>query len=127
MEADILHILGMKIQKVARSPLIICPLPKDFRFDMTPEVRHWVWVTLPNLPLALWIPSALGKIASMLGEPVEVDTGTLARNNIEGPRCLILFNALKQPVKSINIRMHSGETLLSMRNVTTSHYCVQSA
>lgn len=108
-ESDMRAIMDIKAQRVAGSPLILCPLPKDFRFDTTPEVKYQVWVTLPNLPLSLWTPSALSKIASMLGEPVEVDPGTLARNNIEGPRCLIWFNALKQPVKKVDIRMHNGE------------------
>lgn len=109
-EAEMRHTLGLRTQKAAGSSLILCPMPKDFRFDTTPEVKYQVWVTLPNLPLGLWTPSALGKIASMLGEPVEVDVGTLTRHNIEGPRCLILFNALKQPVKSVNIRMHNGDS-----------------
>lgn len=108
-ESDMREIMDIKAQRVAGSPLILCPLPKDFRFDTTPEVKYQVWVTLPNLPLSLWTPSALSKIATMLGEPVEVDPATLARNNIEGPRCLIWFNALKQPVKKVDIRMHNGE------------------
>lgn len=97
-------------------PLILCPLPKDFRFNSTPEVKFRVWVTLPNLPLALWNPKALGKIATMIGEPVEVDYSTVSKNNIAGPRLLILFNALKQPVKEVNIRMHNGDFFTQLVN-----------
>lgn len=104
-------------------PLILCPMPKVFRFDSTPEVKFKVWITLPNLPLALWNPNALDKIATMIGELVEVDYSMISKNNIVGPRIMILFYALKQPVKEVNIRMHNGNNLFKRLNLITIHYC----
>lgn len=39
-EGDMRRIMGMKTQKVEGSPLILCPLPKDFCFDTTPEIKY---------------------------------------------------------------------------------------
>lgn len=49
------------------TPLILCNLPKDFRFDTYPVFKFKVWATFPNLPLPLWNLNALGKLASIIG------------------------------------------------------------
>lgn len=89
-------------------PLVLCHLPKDFRFDSTPEFKFRVWISLPNLPLSLWNPNALGKIATMLGEPVEVDFKTISKNSLAGPRVMVLVDAMKSPVESVNLKLHNG-------------------
>lgn len=80
------------IQKVDRHeaagvPLILCNLPQDFRFDSTPEVKFRVWITLLNLLLGLWNQNAIRKIASMLGDPVEVEYKTVSKNSIVQSPC----------------------------------------
>lgn len=103
MEEDMEAIRSMGNFDIFGSSLILCYLPKDFRFDSTPEFKFRVWVTLPNLPLPLWNPSSLGKIASLLGDPIEVDYRTISKNSIAGPCFQVLVDALKQPITSINL------------------------
>lgn len=111
--------------EAAGIPLILCLLPKDFRFNSTPEVKFQVWITLPNLPLAPWNPNALGKIAMMIGEPVEVDYSTISKNNIVVPRLLILFDVLKQPVKEvITLGSIMGKLLLNLLSTIIILYYV---
>lgn len=84
--------------------------PEGFSFDPTPEFKFRVWATLPNLPLPLWNPNALGKIASIIGEPIEVDYYTISKNSIAGQRFQVLVDALKLSICTINLRLHNGDT-----------------
>lgn len=93
-----------------KSSLILYHLPNDFRLDSTPEFQFQVWVYLPNLPLPLWNPNAIGKIASAVGEPIEVDYKTISNLSVAGPKCLVLVNALKLPIHYVDIKMHNGNT-----------------
>lgn len=89
-------------------PLILTYLPQDFRFDTTPVFKYRVWATFPNLPLALWNPSALGKLASLIGEPIAVDHKTMARNHIDGPRVQVLVDPARRPLYGVNLSLHNG-------------------
>lgn len=91
-------------------PLVLCNMPSEFRFDSSPELQFNVWVTLPNLPLELWNPTAIAKIASVVGTPVEVDYQTITKQNVAGPRVLVLVDATNQPPESIKLQLHNGNT-----------------
>lgn len=109
-EEDMEAIRSMGNFDIFGSSLILCHLPEDFRLDFTPKFKFRVWVTLPNLSLPFWNPSALGKIASLIGDPIEVDYKTISNNSIAGPRFQVLVDALKQPIISVNLRLHNGST-----------------
>lgn len=100
--------------------LILFPLPPEFRFDSTPEFKFKVWVTLPNLPLELWNPSALGKIAAVIGEPITLDNRTIAKNNIDGPRLQVLVDAKITPLDCITLRLHNGRSFT--QNISYDFY-----
>lgn len=44
------------------------------------------------------------------GEPIEVDYKTISKNLIAGPRFQVFVDALKQPINSINLWLHNGNT-----------------
>lgn len=77
------------------TPLILYNLPKDFRFDSTTEIKFRVWIPLPDLQLPLQNPNALGKIALIIGEPIDADHKTIYKNSIAGPRIQVLVDAYK--------------------------------
>lgn len=91
-------------------PLVLGPLPTDFRFDSSPSLKFQVWATLPNLPLELWNPSAISKIAATVGTPLKVAHETISKQYIAGPRVLIDVDASKEPPKSITLKLHNGNT-----------------
>lgn len=88
--------------------LALSHLPPDFRLDSNPELQVKVWVTLPNLPLELWNASAISKIASVVGTPIEVDPYTLSKHSVAGPRVLIMVDAKKEPLDSITLQLHNS-------------------
>lgn len=91
-----------------RIPLVFYHLSKDFLFHSTPEFKFRVWISLPNLLLSLWNPNTLGKIATMLGEPVEVDFKTISKNSLAGLRVMVLVDAIKSSVESVIQKLHNG-------------------
>lgn len=91
-------------------PLILSYLPKNFRFNTTPVFKYRVWATRTNMPLSLWNPRALSKIASLIGELIVVDHKTIARNHIDGPRVQVLVDPAKPPIYGVNLSLHNGTT-----------------
>ena len=54
-----------------KKSFILKPWHKDFQKEKTEFVP--VWVQLPELDLKYWSPTALGKLASLLGTPIMAD------------------------------------------------------
>lgn len=90
------------------TPLILYHMPANFRFESAPESKFPVWAYIPNLPLELWNRRAIGKIASLVGCPIEVDAKTVAKTNIDGPRFHVLVDAFHEPREGIHIKLPCG-------------------
>lgn len=61
-----------------------------------------------GLPLEYWNPRSISKIASRVGLPIEVDRRTIRAETVDGPRVLVLVDALAKPLESFPITMHDG-------------------
>lgn len=93
------------------SPLMLLYMPEDFNFDEVLEFKFKVWASLPGLPLELWQPTTIAKIASMVGTLVEVDHRTIARINIDGPRFHVIVDATYKPPDFIRIKFPSSKII----------------
>ncbi|PKU72247.1 hypothetical protein MA16_Dca006247 [Dendrobium catenatum] len=51
-----------------------------------------LWIKVLNLPLALWTPAGISKIASFIGEPLYVDTLTAKRNRLTFARICVIVD-----------------------------------
>lgn len=88
--------------------MILCDMLAEFRFDSAPELKFPIWASFPSLPMELGNESVVGKIASFVGIPTEVDYRTLAKNSVEGPRFQVLVDALEEPMEGLPIKLQSG-------------------
>lgn len=95
-------------QYVFGIPLVLCSMPRAFKFDIASNFKFRIWITLSGLPLEYWNPRSISKIASRVGMPIEVDRRTIKAENVDGPRVLVLVDALNKPVESFPIAMHDG-------------------
>lgn len=112
MEVQANDVLAGGPYSVFGIPLVLCNLPPEFRFDSTPDLQFNVWASLPNLPLELWNASAISKIASVVGIPIEVDFKTISKDYVAGPRVLISLDAKKEPPESITLQLHNGNSFV---------------
>ncbi|KAK1314811.1 hypothetical protein QJS10_CPA06g01720 [Acorus calamus] len=75
-EEDLLAVLEGGPWTMAHRPFIIKKWSPDLRMEQERLTSIPVWVRLPNLPMHLWDSESLGRIGSLLGNPLFMDTAT---------------------------------------------------
>ena len=89
-------------------PLLLKVMPSDFDFDAKIPLSIPVWISLPNLPLNCWNARALGKIASILGNPISTDRLTATRERISFARVLVEIDPSKELKRMVEIQLPNG-------------------
>ncbi|XP_058768386.1 uncharacterized protein LOC131642116 [Vicia villosa] len=100
---------------LVRGPYMIYRKPM-FLHEWTPEFKLEedmlrvlpIWVIFPNLPLAFWGETSLGKIASAIGKPLMTDECTAKKLRVSYARVLIEVDVTKVLKKSVAIRDPKG-------------------
>ena len=90
-------------------PLLLKIMAPDFDFDSKIPLSVPVWISLPNLPLNCWNARALGKIASVLGNPISTDRLTATRERISFARVLVEIDPTKELKRSVEIQLPTGK------------------
>lgn len=67
-------------------PMVLRPWSDSMNLDKLDVTRVPVWIRLPNLPLKLWSPEVLEKIASYIGRLVATDRLTATKLRLEYAR-----------------------------------------
>lgn len=81
--------------------MILCPWSANLHLDKLDYSRIPVWIQFSDLPLELWTPEALGKLASYIGKPISTDSLTAATQILEYARVLVdveIFDMLPEDV-----------------------------
>lgn len=90
-------------------PLILKDLPPLFEFGACTHSEIPVWITLPGLPIDLWNAKALGRICSMVGDPICTDAMTSKKERLSYARVLVNVDLEKDLVKEIRINLPNGK------------------
>ncbi|KAI5639960.1 hypothetical protein M9H77_00286 [Catharanthus roseus] len=90
-------------------PLILKDMPPLFEFGACTHSEVPVWITLPGLPLDLWNARLLGKICSIVGEPICTDAMTSRKDRISYARVLVNVDLAKELVTEIKINLPNGK------------------
>ncbi|KAK1261263.1 hypothetical protein QJS04_geneDACA018017 [Acorus gramineus] len=78
---------------MANRPFIIQKWSPEIRLEQAKLTTIPIWVKFPNLPLHLWTPSALGRVASLIGTPPFLDTATRMHTRISYARICVEIQA----------------------------------
>ncbi|PKU67540.1 RNA exonuclease 1 [Dendrobium catenatum] len=73
-----------------------------------------IWIKVPNLPLALWTPSGISKIASYVGEPLYVDTLTAKRTRLTFARICVKVDKNSDFPEEIPLEIDGEDLTLSV-------------
>ena len=67
-----------------------------------------IWVKFPNLPLSLWGETSLGKIGSVVGNPLFTDECTAVKLRVTYARILVEVDVTQKLCEEITIRDNHG-------------------
>ncbi|KAK1272490.1 hypothetical protein QJS04_geneDACA015183 [Acorus gramineus] len=76
LEEDLIAVLEGGPWTMAHRPFIIKKWSPDLRMEQERLTSIPVWVRLPNLPIHLWDIECLGRIGSLIGKPLFMDSAT---------------------------------------------------
>ncbi|KAL2511224.1 Uncharacterized protein Adt_16824 [Abeliophyllum distichum] len=107
-EEDRMSVLNGGPYFVFGRPLMLKIMPHCFGFDDNEISNMPVWITLPGLPLACWNPTALGKIASMVGKPITTDKLTVSKERLSYARVLVEVDASLPLTRRIHLNLPTG-------------------
>ncbi|XP_058776932.1 uncharacterized protein LOC131651274 [Vicia villosa] len=93
---------------IQNMPMVILEWRPDF--SMERDMLHTVpiWVTLPQLPLHLWGEKSLGKIGSVIGNPLYTDECTAGKLRVTYARILIEVDVTQKLCEEIVIKDYGG-------------------
>lgn len=92
-------------------PLILHLIDPKFTFDSVVKKDVKVWVSLPNLPLELWNPMAMGKILSRIGKPIMMDTHTYQKKKPDYARVLVEIDPSIPPPVSLDFLSYNNDII----------------
>lgn len=91
-------------------PIILKDMPPLFEFGACTHSIVPAWVTLPGLPIDLWNAKVLGKICSIIGEPICTDEMTNKKERLSYARVLVNVDLDKELVTEVKINLPNGKT-----------------
>lgn len=78
-------------------PIVLHLIDPNFSFENVIKNDVKVWVSLLNLPLELWNPTAMGKILSRVGKPIMMDSYTHQKKKPDCARILVELDPAVPP------------------------------
>ena len=69
-----------------------------------------VWVKLFYLPMELWSPEGLSRVASTIGKPLQVDRMTTTKCGISYAMVCIDMSAENEPVDELTVQFNNAQT-----------------
>lgn len=108
-EDDMEQIMSVEPYVIFEISLMFCHMHVEFKFDPTHDFKFSTWASFPNFLLELWNLNAIGKITCIVGEPIELNYRTLAKNHIDGPWFHVLVDVLREPIVAMNLKFHQPQ------------------
>jgi len=69
-----------------------------------------VWVNFFYLPMELWGPEGLNRVASAIGKPLQVDRMTATKRRISYARVCIDMSAENEPIEELTVQFNNPKT-----------------
>lgn len=92
-------------------PYVLKYMPIMFQFEKDVLSTLPVWINLPSLPRDMWNGKILGKICSVVVDPICTDAFTCDKKKISYARVRVQVNMAKKLIKEVIIDMRSGEVI----------------
>ncbi|XP_058754195.1 uncharacterized protein LOC131627366 [Vicia villosa] len=96
---------------IFRQPMFLQEWRPYFSLDKDAIRVMPLWVTFPQLPLAFWGESSIGKVASAIGKPIMTDECTAKKLRITYARVLIEVDITAELKEAIYIRDPQGNRM----------------
>ncbi|KAK1257468.1 hypothetical protein QJS04_geneDACA024716 [Acorus gramineus] len=93
LEEDLTAVLEGGPWTMANRPFIIQKWHPEVRLEQAKLTSIPIWIKFPTLPLNMWTPIGIGKVASLIGTPLFLDTATRMRTRISFARVCVEVQA----------------------------------
>ncbi|KAK1281888.1 hypothetical protein QJS10_CPB22g00697 [Acorus calamus] len=106
---DLTHVIEDGPWSMANRPFVIQKWNRSIRLERERLNSIPLWVKFPNLPLHFWSPTCLGKIASLIGIPMYLDTPTALRTRSAYARVCIEVEAGVELPDEVFVEIRNGD------------------
>ncbi|KAK1305368.1 hypothetical protein QJS10_CPB11g01695 [Acorus calamus] len=109
LEEDLIHVLEGGPWSMANRPFVIQRWNRNIRFELERLKSIPLWIKLPNLPLHFWSRTCLGRIASLIGTPLYLDSPTALKSRTAYARVCVEVDAGFELPDKVFVEVRNGD------------------
>ncbi|KAK1304881.1 hypothetical protein QJS10_CPB11g01426 [Acorus calamus] len=109
LEEDLSHVLEDGPWSMDNRPFVIQRWNRNIRLERERLNSIPLWIKFPNLPLHFWSPTCIGKIASLIGSPLYLDSPTAMRTRSAYARVCIEVEAGSELPDEVFVEIRNGD------------------
>ncbi|KAK1292578.1 hypothetical protein QJS10_CPB17g00529 [Acorus calamus] len=109
LEEDLTNVLEGGPWTMDNRPFVIQKWSRNTKMELERLKSIPIWIKFPNLPLHFWSRTCIGKIASLIGTPLYMDTPTAARSRIAFARVCVEIEAGEELPDEVFVQIRNGD------------------
>ncbi|KAK1280043.1 hypothetical protein QJS04_geneDACA021261 [Acorus gramineus] len=109
LEEDLIHVLERGPWSMDNHPFVIQKWNRNTRMEHERLNSIPIWVKFPNLPFHFWSQTCIGKIASLIGTPLYMDSPTASRSRTAFARVCVEIEAGEDLPDEVFVQIHNGD------------------
>ncbi|KAK1313474.1 hypothetical protein QJS10_CPA06g01306 [Acorus calamus] len=109
LEEDLLKVLEGGPWTMDNRPFVIQKWARNTKLELKRLTSIPIWIKFPNLPLHFWSRTCIGKIASLIGTPLYMDTPTATRSRTAFARVCVEFTAGDDLPDEVFVQIQNGD------------------
>ncbi|KAK1295828.1 hypothetical protein QJS10_CPB15g01770 [Acorus calamus] len=109
LEEDLTNVLEGGPWTMDNRPFVIQKWSRNTKMELERLKSIPIWIKFPNLPLHFWSRTCIGKIASLIGTPLYMDTPTAARSRTAFARVCVEIEAGEELPDEVFVQIRNGD------------------